>query len=380
LRQFGLAEQAFRKASANDDEDAHAHLGLAYCQLRARQFEAAAESALTALGLRYDLPLAHHNLGVALARLGHESRAIQAFEAALRFQPGLPASHRYLALLYERRGDVGNAQSHRNFLRGRVERRKSWNDFLQTMRRESAERARVRFEARRQMRQQQRAASSPVNSEAMEFLIVSGLPRSGTSLMMQMLNAARVPIMSDDARPADESNPRGYFEWQEIKRLPRDPLTIEKAHGCAVKVISMLLPSLPRKHKFRVIFMDRDVEEVAQSQKKMRQRLAGKASSDEEQMTAQLAQHRARVLELLRQSANIDLLEIDYADLLANSHINTKRVATFAGINREHIEAMIDAIDPSLRCLSGHTAGSFGFARDDGGRLTNQGAKATLGR
>jgi len=111
----------------------------------------------------------------------------------------------------------------------------------------------------------------------------------------------------------------------------------------------MLLPSLPRKHKFRIIFMQRDIEEVAESQKKMRERLAGGAAGGDERLTTELEQHRTRMLELLRQSPNVEVIEVDYASLLAHGDANAERVATFAGIAPEKVKAMIAVIDSSLR-------------------------------
>src|SRR5271155_5970790 len=96
--------------------------------------------------------------------------------------------------------------------------------------------------------------------------IVSGLPRSGTSLMMQMLAAGGMPILSDGERQADVDNPRGYLEWERVKQLPKDPSCIAEAEGKAVKVISLLLLSLPEGHEYRVIFMHRPLPEVLASQ------------------------------------------------------------------------------------------------------------------
>jgi hypothetical protein len=222
------------------------------------------------------------------------------------------------------------------------------------MRREAAQRARVRAEARAEMRRRARAAQAenqpPQESiEPSEFLIVSGLPRSGTSLMMNMLNAAGVPIMTDNKRAADEANPRGYFEWEDIKKLPRNSRIIERAAGKAVKVISMLLPSLPRKHRFRIIFMQREVEEIAGSQHKMRKRLSGAEAEDPQKMVASLAQHRDRALHLLRNTRTVELLEIDYTDLLENPRAAAERVAEFAKIDNDKIDNMAAVVDPSLR-------------------------------
>ena len=138
--------------------------------------------------------------------------------------------------------------------------------------------------------------------EPMDFLIVSGLPRSGTSLMMQMLVAGGLEPMRDDLRPADADNPLGYFEWEEIKKLPKNPRLIEKAHGKVTKVISMLLPSLPRGHRFRVIFMGRPIDEVISSQERMRHRRDTLTpATPREEMAAELRAPRTDAWPVARQ-------------------------------------------------------------------------------
>src|ERR1700685_2410523 len=96
--------------------------------------------------------------------------------------------------------------------------------------------------------------------------IVSGLPRSGTSLMMQMLAAGGVPVLSDGERTADADNPRGYVEWERIKRLPQEPNCIDQAESKAVKVVSQLLFALPAGHNYQILFMERPLSEVVGSQ------------------------------------------------------------------------------------------------------------------
>ena len=102
--------------------------------------------------------------------------------------------------------------------------------------------------------------------------IVSGLPRSGTSLMMQMLVAGGMSPLSDGERKADTDNPRGYLEWERIKQLPSDPTLISEGEGKVVKIISRLLLTLPSGREYRVIFMQRPLPEVLASQDTMMRR------------------------------------------------------------------------------------------------------------
>jgi hypothetical protein len=99
--------------------------------------------------------------------------------------------------------------------------------------------------------------------------IVSGLPRSGTSLMMQMLAAGGMQVITDGERTADPDNPRGYYEWGRIKRLQQEPQCLVEAEGKAVKFISQLLLALPSDRDYRIIFMQRPLAEVVASQAEM---------------------------------------------------------------------------------------------------------------
>lgn len=357
LGRLDLAETAFRKAIDYDPEQPYSYSGVAACRIRKRDWEGAADYALRAVAIKFDQPLAHYTLGVALARLGQDAQAAQALETCLRYAPGFYPAHRYLLALYRRQPErAENVRIHREFIRGHVQRRKSTRTFHRRLRREALARAKVRAEERARARKQARdlaLAQDQPTIEPTEFLIVSGLPRSGTSLMMNMLQAAGVPLMTDEKRRADESNPRGYFEWEAIKTLPHNPYVIEQAAGRAVKVISMLLPSLPTKHTYRVIFMQREIEEVGASQRTLRERIAGTRASDSSKMTASLAQHRDRMLQMLQQTPNVQLLEVNFTDLVEHPRAQAERIAAFAKIGHDKIENMVAVVDPTLRHFAG---------------------------
>ena len=107
------------------------------------------------------------------------------------------------------------------------------------------------------------------NDADAEVVVVSGLPRSGTSMMMQMLNAAELTPYTDSKREADENNPKGYFESEIAKQLARTNTWIEECQGKVVKIVAPLIPYLPQKFRYKVIFMDREIEEIIESQSKM---------------------------------------------------------------------------------------------------------------
>jgi len=121
-----------------------------------------------------------------------------------------------------------------------------------------------------------------MNPPRQQITIVSGLPRSGTSLMMQMLAAGGLPPLTDGERTSDESNPRGYYEYEPVKRLRTDRSWLPQAQGRVVKIIHLLLRELPVEGQFqyRVILMKRPIEEILASQRAMLQRASKAAAAD----------------------------------------------------------------------------------------------------
>ncbi len=178
--------------------------------------------------------------------------------------------------------------------------------------------------------------------------VVSGLPRSGTSLMMQMLAAGGIPILSDGERVADVDNPRGYCEWERIKQLPQEPACIEQAEEKAVKVISQLLFALPAGHLYRIIFMERPLAEVVASQAEMiRRRGSSGAALPESALIAALKMHLNQVNAWLTQRQEIPVLRVPYHDVVSDAKGTAERVGRF--LERElNLDAMASQVDPAL--------------------------------
>ena len=198
----------------------------------------------------------------------------------------------------------------------------------------------------------------PSARRALDFVLVSGLPRSGTALMMHMLAAGGWPIMADNERAADADNPEGYFEWDGIKQLRQRPDVIREAAGKVVKVISMHLALLPNRHRYRVIFMQRPIEQVVDSQFKMIARRKGRADDapqipDEERqaMIKRLRSHAEWTVEHLRVAPNFELLEVDYPALVAQPADWVAKIASFAGkpdLSANEQEQMKAVVKPEL--------------------------------
>ncbi len=178
--------------------------------------------------------------------------------------------------------------------------------------------------------------------------IVSGLPRSGTSLMMQMLAAGGVPILSDGERRADVDNPRGYLEWERIKQLPKNSACIEEAEGKAVKVISQLLLSLPAGHEYRVIFMQRPLPEVMASQDEMlRRRGTFNPSEDNSVVSRAFQDHLSDVYAWLNSKPHVKACRLQYHSVLNEPKKAAETVAAFLEMPLD-IEAMTQQVDGTL--------------------------------
>ena len=182
-----------------------------------------------------------------------------------------------------------------------------------------------------------------------KFVIVSGLPRSGTSLMMQILRAGGLPPMTDGQRAADVDNPEGYWEWEDIKKLPQQPRIIEQALGKATKVISALLPSLPARHKYKVIFMTRPVQEIVASQWQMLEHRGIAPKTERTHLEQTQAQHALTVLENLRRHPRFSVLEVDYPALVREPEQWIGRIVEFLGADQlPHQAAMHGVVQPQL--------------------------------
>jgi hypothetical protein len=178
------------------------------------------------------------------------------------------------------------------------------------------------------------------------IIIVSGLPRSGTSLMMQMLDSGGVEVVTDKIRVADADNPRGYYEFEQVKKIKDDTTWLPATRGKAFKMVSQLLYHLPPGERYRIIFMERDLDETLLSQEKMLQRL-GRAAAPREEMKRAFATHLERLHAWLRQQCNMDVLCVRYSDVVERPDGQARRVSAFLG-DTPHVERMATAVDPSL--------------------------------
>ncbi len=179
-----------------------------------------------------------------------------------------------------------------------------------------------------------------------DIIIVSGLPRSGTSLMMQMLDSGGIPVLTDHVRSADTDNPRGYYEFERVKKTKQDPSWLPEGRGRTVKMVSQLLYDLPADERYRVLFMERDLDEVLRSQEKMLMRL-GRPAPPADQMKQAYLLHLERLHAWLRQQPHFALLRVNFRALVEQPRPQAERVRDFLG-GRPDVDGMIRSVDPLL--------------------------------
>lgn len=180
--------------------------------------------------------------------------------------------------------------------------------------------------------------------------IVSGLPRSGTSLMMSVLKAGGMALIVDGIREPDANNPKGYFEYERAKKLPKgDTGWLNSAQGKAVKIISALLEYLPKNFQYRVIFMERDMDEILASQQRMLDRIdkGDHAGVPDDEIRQSYQQHLEEIKSWLASQDWIRTLFISYNDLLRQPGPIFHKVADFLDHHVDPV-AMSGVVDLSL--------------------------------
>lgn len=192
------------------------------------------------------------------------------------------------------------------------------------------------------------AADAPAAPMARRpIILVSGLPRSGTSMMMQALSAGGVPVLTDSQRTADWDNPRGYLEFARVKAIEYDKSWLAQAQGKAVKMISALLRHLPPEYEYKIIFMRRALAEVLASQQAMLRRRGVQSQGSDARLAVLFETHLAYTASWLAQQPNMQVLCVDYHAVLADPRTELARVRAF--LHQElKLDAMVAAIDPRL--------------------------------
>ena len=294
LGKFEKAQEAYEKAIELEPDKAKYHTALAENLIELNQYEEAVDFALTSIELVKYQPKAHYVLGRALEKFGDLENAQKAYEMASRLMPKshLKAEHA-IENIEERIAQIDKSD----------------------------------YKYRKD-----------------QIVIVSGLPRSGTSLMMQMINKGGIEALTDDKRQADISNPKGYYEYEPVMALHKDNSWLHKAQNKSLKVVAPLLKFLGPKYRYKVIFMNRDLGEVVKSQQKM---IGKNTESLPVKLFQSYTKHLNQVEVWKEKTPNVELIYLDYKEVLTQTDQAIDKVAKFIGVEMNK-EAMKRCIDTSL--------------------------------
>src|SRR5262245_26265632 len=180
------------------------------------------------------------------------------------------------------------------------------------------------------------------------IVVVSGLPRSGTSMAMKMLEAGGLGVVTDRLREADEDNPKGYYEDERVKDLHQsaDRTWLREARGRVIKIISFLLKSLPADNNYKVVFMHRSLREIVASQNKMLVRRGEKNDTPDERAVA-LLEEQVRDARFFLRRPQFDVLELNYKEIVDGAEAQARRMAEFLGEPLD-VGKMVEVVDRAL--------------------------------
>ncbi len=298
------AAEAFKTSLSLDNDSPIAHHGLAITYLRRGRYEEAVNELLHALELMHFFPPAHYHLGEALVLMEHYEEAAQAFQMAASMAPGMTRAYRWLVNIYEEKiPDAAKAAHYRTIINERIKG---------------------------------------------VITIVSGLPRSGTSMMMQMLHRGGMEALTDELRQPDNNNPKGYYEYEPVKRLGKDNSWLHEAEDKVVKIIGPLLYNLPAEYEYKIVFMERDMSELLRSQ----QIMLGKTSHAEANaypatLAAAFEKQLQQAKDWIKRQSNVEALFVPYAEVIAHPEEQAENINAFLG-NALNVKEMALSVDPDL--------------------------------
>ncbi|MGK0364247.1 MAG: putative AlkP superfamily phosphohydrolase/phosphomutase/tetratricopeptide (TPR) repeat protein [Saprospiraceae bacterium] len=303
LNRLDDAEKAVLKELKVNSEEVSAHYTLGQIYYQKMQYEDALNAFMDTVGLLYYYPAAHFYIGESLNAMGEYEKAIEAYDTCLKLVPGINTARQRIISIYETRLEQpGKA-------------RKYQTSFEETIK-------------------------GTIN-------IVSGLPRSGTSMMMQMLEAGGLEIFTDKKREADENNPKGYYEHEAVKSLQKNKAFLAEANGKTVKIIAQLLQTLPMNYRYRIVFMERNIYEVVASQQKMLERDGKRVKTDT--LPLNLVQQYETTLKKVKEwaanQANVEIHYVNYSEVMQAPFLQAMLVNDFfdGSLEVEQMAGMVDA-------------------------------------
>ena len=370
LKKYEDAEASFERGLELDEYHPNCLMGLCRTYIDSGDVSKALEFGKRAIGLQYRFPVAHYFYGIAQKRSGDVDGAIRSLNTALKQNPNFQEAHELLAVIYEdTTGDRELAIEHRGAARNLANDNQEVIqetagtikfppledlDFAKMLP-EMPEEVFTKTGILPRLSNALRLESIESRMEKQEVIVVSGLPRSGTSMMMQMLAAGGLEIHTDNKREPDENNPKGYFEADVVKSMATENAWVRDCRGKVIKVVAPVVPYLPQDERYRVVFMQRDIKEIVSSQNRMLGRLDKKGGDIEEERLRELSLQQALLANRLFVSHRNALLPVSYASALEEPEKVARQVAQFFGMEMD-ISAMVSAIDPSLHREKGSNA------------------------
>lgn len=303
-KRYEDAKRIFLNEIEYDNNNNNAFFSLGVCYFNLGDYENAIDALLDSIGLLYFNPNAHYYLGEAFYKSGMFLEAAQAYELTLRLAPKMAIAR---------------------------------------MKLEKVCKEDLKDEAR-----YQKIMSEDNYKDAEEIIIVSGLPRSGTSMMMQLLEAGGMQIFTDNLRAADDNNKKGYYEHEAVKIIHKDISWMKNAVGKTIKIVSHLLPNLPLRYKYKIIYMERDLNEVITSQNKMLQNL-GKLPQNATHFNIETSfkQNDEKIKNWMSEKRNIDVIFMDYNKIVENAEEYIGRLNNFFS-GKLNTQNMMNVIDKNL--------------------------------
>ncbi len=305
-KEFRKAHSVYSILLKNNPDNWAGLYNLGICQLRLEDYNEALDSLLEASRRKPEHYETHYHIGQTLEKLKSPEQAAVAYENCIRLNDGVIVARNRLIDLYEK-------------TLNKPEKAKPHRKYIDSIRKE-------------------------------EIIIVSGMPRSGTSMMMQVLNAGGIPVLTDDIREADDNNEKGYFEYEPVKSIHLRNKWLSKATNKAIKVVAPLLQHLRPEYTYKVIFMLRDTQDILISQEKMKQKLTGTESpitlnlSDNAKLNRSLKNTR----HWLSNQVHMHTLYVSYENILKDPKQELEKIAKFLGEDDLNMNDMLSQIDPDL--------------------------------
>ena len=365
LERLDDAENAFLKALEFDEFHPNALMGLARTYVEKGHWQKAVDFGKQATGLKFHFPVAHYFVGKARNNIGDFDGAVKSLTTAVKQNPNFVEVHELLASIYRKSiQDEDLAKFHK----ATAEELTRQNAAIQQdddfeLPKFEAEKFRAEMPLLDGMEDDENSPLARPLSQAKplaiaekpnenvetlpEVIIVSGLPRSGTSMMMQMLKAGGMELFTDSQRVPDENNPKGYFEAEIVKKMPKENKWVKECDGQVIKVVAPLIPSLPQGVNYKVIFMNRNMDEILKSQTSMLDRLKKEAGDIDDQTLAEIFKSHIHVAIHLLKAHGHSIMLANYHEIVKDPVPTANIICKFLGRDLNQ-KQMISAVLPDL--------------------------------